>query len=161
MPYVARVQVYNSQIHGMFLPGGQVNREATDITLEVQARAVAKASSFSRSGQIAAGHRRNVVPSGALYGTRGYVYNIADHALIKHRGTTVGMTIRSRRAVDSRGRFGGKMRLKPFGAYGVLFRSEVSGYHSGSEEPWLLDAANEVLLRYGVRAVDDGDVSPL
>jgi hypothetical protein len=162
--YVYRVQVYNSQIHGMFLPGGEVNREATDITREVEVRAVAKATAFARSGEIARSHRRSVVPSGPLYGTRGYVENDAPHALYKHRGTTVGMRIRSSRGttVDRRGHARpAAMQLRPGNGYGYLLRSEVSGYSPDKVEPWLLDAANEVLLRYGVRARDDGDVTPL
>jgi hypothetical protein len=157
--YNYRVQVYNSQIHAMFLPGGEVNKETTDITTKIKERAVIKANRFSRTGEIARSHRRSVVPSG-IYGVRGYVENFSDHALYKHNGTTEGTFIYSRRAVDSRGHFGGKMRLRPGNGYGYLYRAVVSGYHSGKAEPWLLDAANEVLLRYGVRAVDSGNVAP-
>lgn len=156
MPY--RVRVYNSAIHGLFLPGGAVNAEARDITLETQARAIGKALRFASTGEIARSHRRLVVPSGPLYGTRGYVYNTADHALIKHRGVTQGQIIHSRRPVDRRGAVPGKLRLRPGNGYGFIYRVAVSGYHPGSAEPWLLDAANEVLLRYGTRAFDEGNV---
>ncbi len=152
-----RVRVYNSMIHGLFTPGGQVTDEAKSITRKTEARAVAKALRFARTGEIARSHRRLVVPSGPRYGTRGYVYNTADHALLKHRGVTEGTVITSRRPVDRRGAVPGKLRLRPGNGRGYLYRAKVSGYHPGSAEPWLLDAANEVLLRYGTRAFDEGN----
>jgi hypothetical protein len=155
--YNYRVQVFNSQIYGMFLPGGEVNREASHIARATETRAIAKALRFARTGEIARSHRIAVIPSG-VYGTRSYVENSSSHALYKHRGTTEGMVIRSTRPVDSRGRGPGKMRLRPGNGFGYLFRAEVSGYHPGSAEPWLLDAANEVLLHYGVRAHDSGNI---
>lgn len=148
-----RVQVYNSAIHGLFLPGGGVNDEASDITKNIVARAVVKAMRFSRTGTIERSHKRNVVPTGQ-YGTLGYVSNTAPHAAIKHQGLTEGMTIRSRRPVDRIGRPPGQLKLRAGNGYGVIFRRQVSGYHPGSAEPWLRDAANDVLLRYGVQAVD-------
>ena len=77
--FTYRVNVYNSALTGLFKPGGSANKEASQISVKIEARAVAKAVKFSRTGEIARSHRRNVVPSG-IYGVRAYVYNTAPHA---------------------------------------------------------------------------------
>lgn len=142
--YGTRVQVYRPQIQGMFLPGGEVNEEATKITTEVLVDAVARSVRFSRSGDIASSHRRSVVPSG-IYGTRGYVENTSDHAIYKHEGTQ-GPIYPKRRNY---------LQLPAFGGYPAIRAESVSGQ---TGEPWLRDAANDVLSRYGVR-VTGADVA--
>ncbi len=145
--YSSRVEVYNSQIASMFQNGGDVNDESKKITRLVMAEAVGKSATFTRTGQIRDSHALSTVPTG-LYGTFGYVENRARHAAMKHEGLTEGMLIRSRRAVDRIGRPPGKLELRT-GA-GPRFRNVVSGYHQGSAQPWLYEAARDVLLRYGV-----------
>lgn len=144
--YGTRVQVYNSNIASMFLGGGEVNREATQITLLILTGAVARASAFSRSGHLAASHRRAVVPSG-IYGTRGYVENTASYAKYKHEGTHGPIVSTRGFSSSTKGNYEAKMRLKPWGSYPAIFRREVKGQ---TGDPWLRNAANDVLLRYGV-----------
>lgn len=144
--WASRVQVYNSNISSLFQLGGTVNRRATDITLQVMSRAVAKSLTFSRSGHLAASHRRAVIPSG-IYGTRGYVENTASYAGYKHDGVDHPIVSRRAFSASTKGNFSAKMRLKAWGPYPVIFRAVVRG-QKGS--PWLLEAANEVLVSYGV-----------
>lgn len=145
--YSSRVQVYESQIATLFQQGGDVMDESKRITRLVKAEATARAATFSRTGHLAASHALSNIPTG-LYGTFGYVENRARYASIKHEGLTEGMVIRSRRSVDRRGRPPGKLELRT-GA-GPRFRNVVSGYHEGSAQPWLYEAARDVLLPYGV-----------
>lgn len=139
--YNTRVQVYNSEIMGMFEPYGDVWDEAKDITRFVKADAEARASRFSPSPQVGTdriitSHRRSVVPNGR-YGTRAYVENTSSHAVYKHEGTNG--------PIVAHGEF---MVIRP-GKWGPRRAYSVSGQFG---EPWLLEAANDVLSRYGVRA---------
>lgn len=140
--YSYRVNVYNSQIHGLFMPGGEVNDWTSDITTKVKARAIIKSATFNRSGHLTASHRRSVVPSG-IYGVRGYVENTASYALYKHNGTAengAGYIYPTRKK---------RLKLKTGNGYRASYQRRVSGQVG---DPWLLEAGNEVLLRYGIRA---------
>ena len=159
--YRARVRVFDSRIQGMFLPGGQVNDEASDLTRAVLARAIAKAGLFTRSGEILRSHRRSVTPTG-LYGTFGQVENTARHAAWKHGGTANNGTgyIYAKGFVPRTGKgpFGNRrknLKLAAGNGYPVLYRSRVQGQVG---DPWLRDAANEVLLPYGVQVTDEDTV---
>lgn len=158
LPGTYRVQVYNAHIAGMFTPGGDVWDEAKKITREVEADAILRASKFSpapqnrvalftsSTGRVLGGsdriidnHRRRIIPS-PPYGVLGTVENQSSHAVYKHNGNgSPGSIIRPRRA---------SYLAIPAGKWGPRRVSQVRAY---AGEPWLREAANDVLLRYGLR----------
>ena len=133
-------------ISGMFQTGGEVKNFAGSTARRIKAVAIRRSLVFSNTGFLAGSHRIAVTTS-ALFGVNSYVFNTASYARFKHNGTTG--PIMSIRPLDRRGRPPGKMAIgKANGAF-VGYRNSVSGQEG---EPWLLEAGNEVLLRYGVQA---------
>jgi hypothetical protein len=158
--YTKRVRVYNSQIQSLFLPGVEnVHSEASQITRLVELDAMERAP--VRSGHLRASHRRAVTPTG-MYGVFGQVENTASYAGWVHDGTL------DKEIVPKRGKY---MRLRPGNGYPYPV-ARSSGVRGGTsvrwvgrfakrvrgqaEQPWLLEAANAVLWRYGVQVTDLG-----
>lgn len=143
-----RVRVYDSTLIGMFLPGGDVYGEAQDIADEIIVRAIVRSSAFSPREQarkvperhIVTSHFKRFQPAGPLH-ARSQVVNLSEHALYKHNGT---------RPIITSPRLG-YMQI-PVGPWGPRKVYSVSGQIG---EPWLVDAANDVLFRYGVRATTE------
>lgn len=155
--YSTRVKIYESSIQGLFDPGGGAWDEAKDIADLVMVRAIARSARFSPSPQgfslaeqkggterIINAHYRNVIPNGP-YNARAYIENKSGHAVYKHEGTGPVITAEGR-----------IMHIRP-GKWGPRQAYSVAGQVG---EPWLLDAANDVLSRYGVRApgIEIGDL---
>jgi hypothetical protein len=149
--YSTRVKVYESAIQGLFDPGGGAWDEARDIADLTMVAAIGRAAAFSPSPQVSDGggriidsHRRSIIPNGP-FNARSYVENSSAHAVYKHEGTEDVITA------------GGRLMHIRAGAWGPRQAYSVSGQ---AGDPWLLDAANEVLSRYGVRveSIDIGDL---
>lgn len=133
------VQVYENAIHRMFTAGGEINSEARQITIET-----ATAAAFLapwRSGELRAGHRREVIVN-KRFGVRASIYNIAEHALWVHDGTDGPIVAKLNLFMV--------IRPGPGSRYPhPIYREHVSGQRAN---PWMLDAANKVLLQYGTQA---------
>lgn len=142
-----RVRVFDRNIAGMFLPDGEAYEEANYITRRVEGLARLYAP-IGNTGHLKESHRRRITPVG-IYGVVGQVEAGANYASFVHKGTTG--PIRSTRAVDRRGRPPGKLELRgglPQGAPGDFpYAVSVSGQEA---QPWLHEAAQEILSQYGV-----------
>jgi GNAT superfamily N-acetyltransferase len=139
-----KVDVYNSNIARMHVRGGEINDEAQAITRRILP--LARILSPKRTGNLARSHRRQVNQTLGVYGVRGSVRATASYARYVHRGTYGPIVARH----------SSYMVLRPaYRGFGVSRQTSVRGQRAN---PWLLEAANRVLLRYGVRAVDSGPI---
>jgi len=155
--YTSRVQVYGPEIAKEFSSVGDVYAEARKIARAVEALAiltapVGPARIDGQQDKIKLSHSINLVRSG-IYGTRAFVVNSARHAEWVHEGTAnkgTGFIYPTRNEMlgplpflgfgpYNNGRRGGKPRPK----YVPRVRGQAG-------QPWLLNAAEVVLLPYGV-----------
>jgi len=138
-----RVRIYSTQIQGLFTPPGQVNREMRSLAREIHDLAKAKSMAF-RGPQVRKRPQARIRDSHSIegptvrrMGVSVDVVNTSPHAFYKHEGTEP--IIESRR--------GSYMQI-PKGPWGPRRAEFVAGQIG---EPWMRDAADEVILRrYGV-----------
>lgn len=145
----ATVQIYTEAIDAEFGPGGQVTTENKKIREKVIIRATKKAP--RRSGNLKFSHRDGGALKEGKYRLRGEVYNDSDHAAYVHDGTTSPIFPKRGKAMPIPTMIRG--RAKRDGAPpGFLFpvgpsfpKKWVRGQRA---QPWLLEAAEEVLSGY-------------
>lgn len=131
-----RVEVFESEIQGMFAMSGEVGREAqfTAREITVAAEAIVPRGAVPRGDTLSGQHRTRFVPASFGYGFRFYVENTSGHAEWVHEG------------VDGIIYPWGKVLVLhlPGGSVKARF---VRGQGS---QPWLREAAEGVLFgKYG------------
>lgn len=144
MPTNVRVTVYDTQVAGLFLPGGDVWGWMRSVGFEHMQMAAIEAP--VRTGQLKGLHNLALTPSGRNH-VRYSVGNYADYAVYVHEGTTGPITSVG---WDDGGPAFLAIRPVPHSWFpnGGFVRS-VSGQEAN---PWIARAGGFVLAKHGLRA---------
>lgn len=141
MPTRVRVTIYDANIDGMFLPGGDTWNWMERVGREHLAMALVEVP--RRSNVLASSHNLALTP----YKRRGVRYsvgNYAEHALWVHEGTTGPITTGGGFWESGKRTYLGPMA--PWMGRSTVWAPSVSGQEAN---PWIANAADYVLAKYG------------